>query len=176
MAALNLADRKRIFGEFTWEEMPQGRIKIDRFWRAKHIVWLDFPYPLPMQNGKMATGCWVHKKVKLSLLKALEELKAAGLEGLIKSWDGCYVPRHLGWTRKRGLSPHCWGIAVDVNVATQGLNTDNEQDDRLIEIMGRHGFGYGGGNGPNATAIGKAHKLWNTQRDPMHFEFCWKGV
>ncbi|MDP9406229.1 MAG: M15 family metallopeptidase, partial [Actinomycetota bacterium] len=60
-----------------------------------------------------------------------------------------------GWT---GVAP-CGGIAVDLNAARNPFGARSVQDPRLVAVMARHGFGFGG--------------RWPVP-DPMHFEY--RGV
>ena len=49
-----------------------------------------------------------------------------------------------GETIHQPLSRHAWGIAVDLNVDDNPRGSFSTQDARLVEIMRRHGFGWGG--------------------------------
>jgi len=81
-----------------------------------------------------------HREILGPLAAALGELEAAGLGGLVDAADyaGCFSPRLIG--PGSGPSRHTWGLAVD----------------RLVEVMERHGFGFGG--------------RWPVP-DAMHFEY-----
>jgi hypothetical protein len=178
MPAFSLSERILKFGDPTGGRPPvekgHGLIAVDRQWAKNNLVWLDFPYFLPTPGGHTAKGCQCHRIIKVSLFNALYDLRNEGLQGLIRTFDGCFVPRHLGWNKARALSPHTWGMAVDLNASAFPLNSPKQQDDKLIKIMARHGFGYGG-NGPALTQIGRNAKLWNSQMDAMHFEYCYRS-
>jgi hypothetical protein len=74
-----------------------------------------------------------------------------------EDFGGCYVPRFINRDPTRGVSLHTWGIAVDLNVATNPLGTPGQIDQRIVSTFGRWGFAWGG----------------NWQRpDPMHFELA----
>ncbi len=60
-------------------------------------------------------------------------------------------------TRRKGLSLHSWGIAVDLNVPGNQRGTVGEMDRRVVAIFKKWGFAWGGD--------------WN-YTDPMHFEMA----
>nr|MBA2625216.1 M15 family metallopeptidase [Acidimicrobiia bacterium] len=97
-----------------------------------------------------------HRAVLGPLTAALEELEAAGLAGLLRPGDygGCFSPRLIA--AGSSVSRHAWGLAVDVNVSTNPFGAAARQDPRLVEVMERHGFAFGG--------------RWPVP-DGMHFEY-----
>ena len=98
-----------------------------------------------------------HRKMVPALRAAMNELDRRGLAGLVDPGDyaGCYAPRRI---RPGGsLSLHAWGLAVDLNARANPFGGRSRQDRRLIRIMERHGFSWGGD--------------FPTTPDPMHFEF-----
>jgi hypothetical protein len=88
---------------------------------------------------------------------ALQEVADRGLAHLIDpgQYGGCWVPRHIDWNPSKALSMHSWGLAVDLNVSTNGLGQPPQMDPRVVEIFDRWGFVWGG--------------RW-TRPDGMHFE------
>ena len=42
------------------------------------------------------------------------------------------------------MSVHAWGAAIDINVANNPLGAAPNQDARLVAIMAKHGFAWGG--------------------------------
>jgi D-alanyl-D-alanine carboxypeptidase len=98
-----------------------------------------------------------HRKMLPALRAALRELDRLGLARLVDPGDyaGCYAPRRI---RPGGsLSLHAWGLAVDLNASANPFGGRSRQDRRLVRIMERHGFTWGGD--------------FPTTPDPMHFEF-----
>jgi hypothetical protein len=98
-----------------------------------------------------------HRAVIGPLRAAFGELVRRGLAGLVDPGDyaGCYAPRRI---QPRGqLSLHAWGLAVDLNASRNPFRGRSHQDRRLVRVMERHGFTWGG--------------RWPTRRDPMHFEY-----
>jgi len=159
--ALSDGQVRERFGKFSWREVGRGIVAPEAGWVARNIVTVKTPFPLPV--GKEQTGrIRCHRLVAEGILAALEELKEERLCGLIHSFDGCYVPRHVGWSAKRPLSRHAWGIALDMNAAEFPYGSIKRQDQRLVAIFARQGFlcGQKGGG------------LWKATVDPMHFEYC----
>ena len=146
---LPMAKVKTIFGEYSAITGAGSTIRIDQ-------AWID-------ANTEMATvpllGTFrCHKKVIPQIARAFKEVEAKGLGGLIRPGDfgGCFSPRFIRSGKEAGLSRHSWGIAFDFNVSTNLYGQPPTMDDRLVEIMERHGFTWGG--------------RWNYP-DGMHFEF-----
>jgi hypothetical protein len=105
------------FGLFTYEESRKqtGAIIPDPAWVKDNIV------------SERISGFYVqaHKKL-MPILR--EFFPLAKEKGWIKTYEGCYVPRHKTWNPKRGLSRHSWGIAVDFNAKWNpyGTTLDNQ--------------------------------------------------
>ena len=98
-----------------------------------------------------------HRKMVPALRTAMRELSRRRLARLVDPGDyaGCYAPRRI---RPGGaLSLHAWGLAVDLNARANPFGGRSRQDRRLVRVMERHGFTWGGG--------------FPTTPDPMHFEF-----
>ena len=98
-----------------------------------------------------------HRALVRPLRAALGELADRGLSGLVDPGDyaGCYAPRRI---QPRGqLSLHAWGLAVDLNASRNPFRGRSRQDRRLVRVMEKHGFTWGG--------------RWPTRPDPMHFEY-----
>jgi D-alanyl-D-alanine carboxypeptidase len=98
-----------------------------------------------------------HRRMIPALRSALGELRGRGLGHLVEpaEYAGCYAPRRI--QPSGTLSLHAWGLAVDLNAASNPLGGESSQDPRLVRTMERHGFFWGGD--------------FPTVPDPMHFEF-----
>ena len=96
-----------------------------------------------------------HRALFAPLRAALAELSAAGSRG---SSIGRLrrLLRAAADPAERPLSLHAWGLAVDLNAASNPFRGRSRQDPRLVRAMERHGFTWGG--------------RWPTRPDPMHFE------
>jgi hypothetical protein len=84
----------------------------------------------------------------------MRELQSRGLSELVH-YDGCFSPR-MAVGNSYALSRHAHGIAVDINAAQNPYGEKPIQDPRLVEVMERWGFTWGG--------------RWLVP-DGMHFEF-----
>jgi hypothetical protein len=129
----------RALGSFRYTPGPNGTISPDRSWVARNIATRKVP---------ILGTVTCHRLMLPQLEGALRELQRAGLAHLVNVRDyhyqgGCYVPRF-----KRGsstsLSMHAWGLAVDINVATNPAGAASRQDPRLVAIFERWGFRWGG--------------------------------
>jgi hypothetical protein len=145
------------FGRFPWkdDDARRGAIEILGEWERRHIVSFAPPFELREGRGRPLSAVRCHRLLAPALTRVLEDLKQRDLCHLINTFDGCFVPRHMGWDPKRALSRHCWGIAVDVNARLFPYSSESQQNRRLIEAFARQGFAWGGD--------------WRTP-DPMHFE------
>jgi hypothetical protein len=97
-----------------------------------------------------------HRKLIPRLRAAFGELTRRGLARLVNPGDfaGCFASRRI---QPRGqLSLHAWGLAVDLNASRNPFQAKSHQDPRLVRMMEKHGFTWGG--------------RWPTRHDPMHFE------
>jgi hypothetical protein len=148
-AIVRPVDLKRRFGEVA-VRLPFGGdwVQLDPAWVRRNIVSRRVPV-------LGAVTC--NRAMLPALRKALAEVERRGLRRLIDPGDyaGCYAPRRI--PSSGALSLHALGLAVDLNASTNAQYTRGEQDPRLVRIMERHGFTWGG--------------RWPTAPDPMHFEF-----
>jgi D-alanyl-D-alanine carboxypeptidase len=145
------AELKARFGEPA-VGLPYGDdwVRLDPGFLRRHIVARSVP---------ILGTVTCHRAMIRPLRAALGELRRRGLSRLVDAGDyaGCYAPRRI---RPGGaLSLHAWGLAVDLNASANPFGGRSNQDRRLVRIMVRHGFTWGGD--------------WPTVRDPMHFE--WRG-
>lgn len=143
---LSFAEVKKIFGEWTYRPTSSRFVIPDKAWEDANIVEERVPL-----LGLIACNA----KLIPQLTGAMRELIARGLGGLIRTSNGCYSPRmQVGNTY--ALSRHAYGIAVDVNATRNPYGETPSQDPRLVEVMERWGFTWGG--------------RWLVP-DGMHFEF-----
>ena len=157
--ALTNEQVKTSFGSFTYREVGGGLVAPEAGWLARNIVTARAPFPLPSGKGK-TEKIRCHRLVAGQIIAALQELEARGLRRLLRSYDGCYLPRHICWDQARPLSRHAWGIALDLNAAQFPFGSARRQDAQLVEVFARHGWRCGQ----------KGSGLWQVTRDPMHFE------
>jgi hypothetical protein len=165
--ALTRNEIERYFGRFSYREVGSGLVAPEAGWLARNIVTVQTPWPLPLaqgkdKNGKPRTASRIrcHKLVAERILAVLRDLDRQGLRSLIHSYDGCYVPRHICWDKKHGLSTHAWGMALDINAGEFPYGSLRKQEARLVAAFARQGFLCGQ----------KSGGLWRTTVDAMHFE------
>ena len=128
---------KESFGEFAARPLSDGTLVIDPGWIERNIVRDRVPI-----LGEIVC----HKALFPQLKHALAELRRRGLSFLIDTsqYGGCYGPRFIGRVAGGRLSHHAWGIAIDINAADNAFGTRSDLDQRLVEIMERSGFTWGG--------------------------------
>lgn len=145
------------FGRFSWREHPtrRGAIEILGEWQRRNIVSMAPSFEVRSGRGRPLSVIYCHRLIAPALSRVLDDLVARCLGHLINTFDGCFVPRHMGWDPRRRLSRHAWGIAVDVNARLFPYGSRGRQDERLVAAFARQGFTWGGD--------------WHTP-DPMHFE------
>jgi hypothetical protein len=143
---LSLAGVKMTFGEFWYRPLAGIAIAVDPTWRRANIA---------EQRVPLLGTVTCHRKILPLLTAAMNEVRALGLSRLIKSFSGCYSPR-MQVSDDGELSRHAFGIAVDINAGANPYGATPTQDLRLVRIMERWGFSWGG--------------RWSVP-DGMHFEF-----
>ena len=128
---------KALFGEFaarTLKGQP-GYIEVDPEWRKTHLVTTRIPL-----LGQLTC----HRGIVPQLRGAMTELGAADLGHLIRSFNGCFVPRFISRDPTAMLSHHTWGVAVDMNLVGNYYGDRPHQDPRLVATLERWGFLWGG--------------------------------
>jgi D-alanyl-D-alanine carboxypeptidase len=131
---------KRRFGEFSLKQGTGGALVPDSSWMAQWIRTVDVP-----QLGDVECN----KAILPDLIAAMQEITADKLASLVHTADfqyegGCFNPRVARFSDGGSLSSHSWGIAVDINVDDNQLGAKPDQDPRLVAIMAKHGFTWGG--------------------------------
>ena len=128
---------KRRFGE--WDGRPiaggSGDIEIDPSWVTANIQTANLPV-----LGRVSCN----RRLIPQLRKAMQDLVAQGLASSIHSYSGCFSARFVESQPTAAISHHAWGIAIDVNADTNRFGTPPNQDPRLVQLMARWGFTWGG--------------------------------
>ena len=103
---------------------------------------------------------YINKVFKDMLFNSLAAVQAAGLQGEIHSFDGCYNDRDVRGASS--LSAHSYAYAVDLNASTNGMVVNPTPAQRLgtwtqgfIDAMTSSGIFFGGN--------------FETRADPMHY-------
>ena len=126
---------KVAFGEFSYRALADRQVEIDPAWVDRSIVTESVP---------ILGSVTCHRKAMGPLRAALQELSDAGLGHLVDPSDfaGCYGPRRI--EAGQPMSHHAWGAALDLNVDGNPRGSFSTQDERLVDVMAHHGFGWGG--------------------------------
>lgn len=137
-------------GTMQFRILQNGFIDPDPAWVASNIATGSVP---------ILGSVRCHRIMIPQLSSALQEISDAGLASEIRPGDyaGCYVPRFIDRDPRRGLSMHAFGLAVDLNVSTNGLGTAGDMHPTVVRIFEKWGFAWGG--------------YWS-RPDPMHFELA----
>ncbi|MDQ4142462.1 MAG: M15 family metallopeptidase [Actinomycetota bacterium] len=134
---------KRAFGEFSMRPASGRSIDIGGSWVRNHIRTDGVPI-----LGRVTC----HRKIFPQLRRALEEVRKRGLAHTVtrSNYAGCFNPRFISsYTGSdvgpvKRLSRHAFGIALDINAATNAFGSRPRQDRRLVRIMRKWGFTWGG--------------------------------
>ena len=119
---------------------------MDKAWEDANIVQVTLPL-----LGLMKCN----RRLLPQLTAAMNELRSRGLASLVRTYNGCYSPR-MQVGNSYALSRHAFGIAVDINAGKNKYGETPRQDPRLVAVMEKWGFVWGG--------------RWLVP-DGMHFEF-----
>lgn len=128
---------KRRFGEWAGRPQPgnAGLIDIDPAWVSERIVTVTLPV-----LGRVSCN----RRLIPQLRGAMEAVVAEGLTSTIRSFAGCFSSRFVESSPSASISHHAWGVAIDVNTDTNRFGSPPDQDPRLVQLMARWGFTWGG--------------------------------
>jgi hypothetical protein len=146
-AVLPQAMVKERFGEFAWRPAAGGDFTQDPAWRDANLATGRVPILGRVRCSRVLLP---------ALAGAMRELERRNLARLVDpaAFAGCWNAR---LTRSgTGVSRHAWGAAVDLNTQGNPTGLASSQDPRLVEVMERWGFTWGG--------------RWLIP-DPAHFEY-----
>jgi hypothetical protein len=118
----------------------------------KNMMMWDVPEEL--RQGKIPKRIYCNRDMIKPLTQAFKNVIERGLVSQIETWDGCHNIR-----LKRGgksWSLHSWGIAIDINAATNPWMGKPTMSPELVKCFTDASFVWGG--------------YWKTTPDGMHFE------
>jgi len=136
------------FGAFSYRYFPDGTIQPDAAWVRENIQTATLPI-----MGQVTC----HRLMIPQLRGALQDVVDAGLASALNTYDGCYVPRFIERNPENSISLHTWGIAIDMDAATNYRGISGTMHPEVVDIFKGWGFRWGGD--------------W-THTDPMHFELA----
>jgi hypothetical protein len=127
---------KSLFGEFAARPGHRpGTLEMDPAWTAAHIETTRVPL-----LGRVTCN----RQIVPQLTAAMRRVRERAPRNAVTSYEGCYVPRFIGWSDENMISYHTWGIAFDVNAGVNVRGETPRQDPRLVRILARFGFEWGG--------------------------------
>jgi hypothetical protein len=131
------ASAQRAIGNFRYTTNPDGTISQNQSWVSQHITKKTVPL-----LGEVTC----HRTMLPQLEGALTEIRDSGLSASIKpgQYGGCYAPRFIQRDGSKPLSMHAWGLAVDINVGDNPVGSRPNLDPKVVAIMEKWGFRWGG--------------------------------
>ncbi len=148
------------FGDIRKFVDKEGKINAAK-WEPEILSKVTLPFAVKLGFGSQSpiTRFSCHKRLVPAFRSIFDEIAAQGLQGSIRTFDGCYNYRMK--RTAQAWSTHSWAISIDLNAATnpQGGKVKGDMDSRVVDIFRAHGFQWGG------DFKGKSY-------DPMHFQFC----
>jgi hypothetical protein len=114
-------------------------------------VWV---VPDHLRQGRIPKRIYCNVDAVLPLRTALTNIINRGLVDQVRTWDGCFNIRPMRGGSNYSL--HSWGIAVDINAATNRMGTEGDMSPELVQCWTDAGWKWGG------------EFLYRS--DPMHFE------
>lgn len=152
----------------SWPKVPSGREEIERIFGSPGSAAASagrVRLPAPLKLGWADTSVSVfacHKLVEDVFTTFFHEVHRRGLykcigelTACITTFDGAYNDRTV--TSSQKVSTHAWGIAFDINAATNRLGVRPTLDRRIVAIGKDMGLVWGG--------------EWS-RPDGMHFQYA----
>jgi len=132
---------------------------LDPRWESEMLTRITLPFPLPLSWNPdlMVDEIRCHKLLSGAFIDVFTQIHERGFSGRVNSLGGCFSFRLQRAGAK--ISTHAWGIAIDLNTASNAQGTAGKMDHAIIAIFRSAGFTWGG-------------QWTGKRRDPMHFQFC----
>jgi hypothetical protein len=132
---------------------------LDPGWETDALTRVPLPFAMNLSwdKSRSVTQFTCHRLLAAKFTEVFAQIHAEGLQSAITTFGGCFAFRQQRTGSK--LSAHAWGIAIDLNPASNAQGTAGDMDHRVVTIFLNAGFSWGGD--------------WKGRtRDPMHFQFC----
>jgi hypothetical protein len=128
---------KEVFGEFAARPDPRdpAQLTIQPAWVRSNIVTRVVPV-----LGRVTC----HEAFLPALREALQEVEREGLSSLLQTYNGCWNARTVARSPTAPPSFHAYGVAIDINAATNAYGATPTMDERVVAIFERLGFKWGG--------------------------------
>jgi hypothetical protein len=111
----------------------------DPYKESSMILWI---VPKDLQVGKIPKRIYCNKDMVAPLSHAFCNIIDRGYINELVTWNGCFIIR-----KKRGgssMSLHSWGIAIDVNAATNQMGQKPTLSAGFVKCFTDAGFDWGG--------------------------------
>jgi hypothetical protein len=147
-----LARIREVYGDPTPYRTPDGGVQ-PHWEQILDYVQLPATLVLGWDRTVPVSRVRVHYKICGSLSRVFHTIKQIGYWPALESFDGTYV-----WRPKRTgekLSTHSWGIAIDLNAASNRLGSSGDMPKDVVKAFRDEGWEWGGD--------------WAFP-DPMHFQ------
>lgn len=138
-----LAAVLKTFGDPTPYRLADGTVSAGWEMATLRPVSLPGTIPLGWDPSHLVRSIRAHRLLADVVGATFDSIHAAGLWPLLRSYDGCYA-----WRVQRGshahLSCHAWGIAIDINAATNKLGEEGDMPSSLVQLFEAQGWYWGG--------------------------------
>jgi hypothetical protein len=144
------------FGDPTKYILRDGNVGAG--WESAILTRVELPGPIRYigHPTQLVTDVRCHERIANPMRLAFKSLYDAGLWGLLEDFGGCYC-----WRQQRmaptSRSRHSWGIAIDLNVASNPFLSAPNMPRPVINAFEANGFVWGGN--------------FVRRPDGMHFEY-----
>lgn len=136
-----LAQIIQTFGDISKYVRADGTI--DPKWEQNMVaVPIPFSIPLSWALSTKVSSIRVHKKLAPTLAATFQAIYDRGFAPLVQTYGGAYMYRPKRGSAK--FSTHSWGIALDLNTATNQMGTKGDIDQRIVDVFRELGGGLGG--------------------------------
>lgn len=132
------------YGDFRPRKGKPMLFGADAAWVRANMASFELAIGLPGMrtgpNGRNVVD--LHRKVGPIVQIGFREIRRLGLTPNVRRWNGAWVVRQM---RTGGAySLHSWGIAFDLNAASNAQGTAGAMDRRVVEVFCQLGLTWGG--------------------------------
>ena len=157
MAPNGLEEIIMTFGDIREYVRADGQL--DPRWETNFLARVDLPFPLRLawDLSQTISRMTCHRRMAAVYASVFAAIQQRGLQARVSTFGGCFAFRPQRTGNK--LSAHSWGIAIDLNPASNLQGSAGDMDAGVVGIFRSAGFEWGG-------------EWKGSTCDPMHFQFC----
>lgn len=133
-------------------------------WSKEAQFMIPYNVPLAVRpflknnaTGLPTNRIYLNKDMAAPLDYAFSLLACGNLLPELKTYDGCFCIRNVRGST--ALSAHAYGLAIDLNAATNQLGSEPTLSKEFVKCFVDTGFSWGGNF---------------KRKDGMHFSYCWE--